>query len=170
MYETHLLSGVVVVLFLLIFMNSYRLNKYKKQHITTTIVLDDKVGKTTDKIDEIMSHVNNEDNEIKDRIQNNLVKLNAIDSKLQVQQEFTAEKIFENIDDSTLDSQFETSLDKMSFEFTKPNDDVKSHFLYTDVSEENSLYIKSIENQISNLSDKIESLQNNLNNIQYVNE
>uniref|UniRef100_A0A6C0BPN4 Uncharacterized protein n=1 Tax=viral metagenome TaxID=1070528 RepID=A0A6C0BPN4_9ZZZZ len=46
--------------------------------------------------------------------------------------------------------------------------DIRSHFLYTDVSEENSLNIKNIENEIDTLQSKMYDLQQNLSSVQYL--
>jgi hypothetical protein len=121
-----------------------------------------------------MDNVKNEDDTIKSQIQDNLSKLNEIDSKLSTNESTNTQR-FETIEENMLDKQFETTLNDAvnGGESTTANsrlsEDVRSHFLYTDVSEENSLNIRKIENEISTLSDKIQSLQNNLNSIQYVN-
>jgi peptidoglycan hydrolase CwlO-like protein len=46
--------------------------------------------------------------------------------------------------------------------------DIRSHFLYTDVSEENSLNIQNIENEIDTLQSKMYDLQQNLSSVRYL--
>lgn len=171
MYEIELIGFSLFILFLLVATNAYRIHKYNKNHITTTVRFDNVTKKNEDDINAIMNNVKNEDDTIKSQIQDNLSKLNEIDSKLSAN-ESTNTLRFETIEENMLDQQFETTLNDSS-NGTRTNsrlsEDVRSHFLYTDVSEENSLNIRKIENEISTLSDKIQSLQNNLNSIQYVN-
>lgn len=174
MYEIELIGFSLFILFLLVATNAYRIHKYNKNHITTTVRFDNVTKKNEDDINAIMNNVKNEDDTIKSQIQDNLSKLNEIDSKLSAN-ESTNTLRFETIEENMLDQQFETTLNDANngggstTANSRLSEDVRSHFLYTDVSEENSLNIRKIENEISTLSDKIQSLQNNLNSIQYVN-
>lgn len=174
MYKIEILGFSLFILFLLVATNAYRIHKYHKNHITTTLRFDSTIKKNEDDINAIMNNVKNEDDTIKGQIQDNLSKLNDIDSKLSAN-ESTNTQMFETIEENMLDKQFETTFnDASNGSSTSTNsrlsEDVRSHFLYTNVSEENSLHIRKIENEISTLSDKIQSLQNNLNSIQYVSE
>ena len=176
MYELEIIIFIsLLILFLLVFFNSYRIHKYIKNHKTTTIHFDNAFDQKDTEIIDIMNNVRNEDDSIKSQIQDNLTKLNDIDSKLS-EHESAHGPMFETIDENTeniLQQQFETGLNN-SFNNDPTNSrisqDVRSHFLYTDVSEENSLNIKKIENEILTLTDKIQSLQNNLNSIQFISE
>lgn len=174
MYEIELIGFSLFILFLLVATNAYRIHKYNKNHITTTVRFDNVTKKNEDDINAIMDNVKNEDDTIKIQIQDNLSKLNEIDSKLSTNESTNTQR-FETIEENMLDKQFETTLNnannigESTTENSRLSEDVRSHFLYTDVSEENSLNIRKIENEISTLSDKIQSLQNNLNSIQYVN-
>lgn len=174
MYEIELIGVSCFILFLLVATNAYRIYKYQKNHITTTVQFDNITKKNEEDINAIMNNVKNEDDAIKSQIQDNLSKLTVIDSKISASESTNTQR-FENIEENMLDQQFETTLSDAAngggstTANSRLSEDVRSHFLYTDVSEENSLNIRKIENEISTLSDKIQSLQNNLNSIQYVN-
>lgn len=173
MYEIGLIGFFLFILFSLMITNAYRIHKHHKNHITTTVRFDNVTKRNEDNINAIMNNVKSEDNTIKTQIQDNLSKLNEIDSKLSDNESTNAQR-FETIEENILDQQFETTINHAdigrSTTNTRLSEDVRSHFLYTDVSEENSLNIRKIENEISTLSDKIQSLQDNLSSIQYVDE
>lgn len=153
MYKILLISTTTIILLLLLLFNRYRLKAYN----------------TNDKneISEIMHNIDIDNKDIKSQIQTNLEKLNKIDNNIEEESQYSTR--FESMEDNILKKQFETNLEVPQIDNSKINKDVRSHFLYTDVSEENSLNIKKIENEIETLSDKIEILQNNLNSIQYNN-
>ena len=153
MYVIELVGFSLFILFLLVATNAYRIHKYKKNHITTTVRFDNVTKKNENDINAIMDNVKNEDNTIKNQIQDNLSKLNDIDSKLSAN-EYTNTQRFEAIEENILDQQFETTLHdaanggETTTANSKLSEDVRSHFLYTDISEENSLNIRKIENEI----------------------
>ena len=168
MYEIELIGFSLLILFLLVATNAYRIHRYYKNHITTTVRFDNITKKNEDDINAIMNNVKNEDDAIKNQIQDNLSKLNEINSKLSDNDPINNSQRFETVEENILDQQFETTFNDATdgSSNSRLSEDVRSHFLYTDVSEENSLNIRKIENEISTLNDKIQSLQNNLNSIQ----
>ena len=156
MYDIILLIVLFFVLFLLIVFNAIRVIRNKKNHIVSTIKLHD----NDVNMYEIINNITTENETLKDQVQDNLTKINKLDSRIDTHDD-SLQIQFDKIDDNL------TSTNDLKTNQINIQNDIRSHFLYTDVSEENSLNIQQIENEIDTLQSKMFDLQQNLSSIRY---
>jgi TolA-binding protein len=156
MYDIILLLVLFFVLFLLIVFNAIRVKRNKKHHMVSTIKFHD------NDVDlyNIISNITTENETLKDQVQDNLTKINKLDSRIDTHDD-SLQIQFDKIDDNL------TSTNDLKTNQINIQNDIRSHFLYTDVSEENSLNIQQIENEIDTLQSKMFDLQQNLSSIRY---